>query len=131
MTKFSYLIAIALIEQNQQRLMPIGGKSIKQAIPTGKSPEKEGERISLELLLRVIERSDGGEIKRANGKKSFFLLELPIELIQETLPKLKNEWINNGDTDLLISKLIRACDKIWNVNYIKGTGIRYDSISDE
>ena len=128
MSNFTYLIAIALIIQEEKRLMPIGGKSLKQSITSGKLPTEEGEKISLELLLRVVERSDKGQLKRANGKNSIFLLEMPLELVQESLPKLKEEWINGGDTELLISKLISTCDKIWNINFIKGTGIRYDPL---
>ena len=130
MSGSTYLIAIALIQQDEKRLMPIGGKSLKQPIATGKLPNEEGEKISLELLLRVFERSEEAMLKVANGNKSIFLLEMPLELIQEVLPKLKEEWLNNGNTELLISKLMQACDKIWNINFIKGTGIRYDPIKD-
>ena len=72
MSNLNYLIVIALIQQGETRLMPIGGKSLKNSIPEGKSPNEEGEGISLELLLRIIERSDQGKLKRANGKTVFF-----------------------------------------------------------
>ena len=131
MSHLPYLIAIALIQQKEKRFMPIGGKSLKKRIPNGMRPNEEGERISLELLLRVLERSDESELKRANGNKSIFLLEMPIELIQEALPKLKNEWVNSGDTELLISRLIGICNMVWSINFKKGTGIRYDPITNQ
>ncbi len=129
MSDFNYLVAIALIEQEGKRLMPIGGKSLKRAIPTGKLPDEEGETICLELLLRVLQRSNEGPLKQANGNKSIFLLETSIGSLQESLPKLKAEWVNRGDTNLLILELLDTCDKMWNITFIKGTGIRYDFIS--
>ena len=94
MTESTYLIAIALIDQGDKRIMPIGGKSLKAAISNDNFPTAEASIITLELLLRVIERSENGSIKSANGIKSIFLLELAIENIQEVLPSIKAKWIN-------------------------------------
>ena len=33
MENLDYLIGLALVQQNEQRIMPIGGKSIKVSIP--------------------------------------------------------------------------------------------------
>ena len=105
--------------------MPIGGKSVANVVNDANSPSKEGEVITLEVLLRVIERSGEGPIKQANGTKSIFLIEMPIELIQETLPPLKAKWINAGDSKLLQKQLFNSCNRVWNVQYLKGSGIQF------
>ncbi len=125
MTESTYLIAIALINQGDKRIMPIGGKSLKAAVSNDNFPTEEASIISLELLLRVIERSENGSIKSANGIKSIFLLELAIENIQEVLPSIKAKWINYGDTDLLIKEIVNSCRQVWNIEYLKGSGINY------
>ena len=74
MASKDYLIAIALIEQNLVRAMPLGGKEINDNLEDADNFKKLGEEVILNLLLRVFQRSDEGALKR--GRKSFHLLNL-------------------------------------------------------
>ena len=58
MASQDYLIAIALIEQNLVRAMPLGGKEIKDNLEGSENFKKLGEEVILNLLLRVFQRSD-------------------------------------------------------------------------
>ena len=60
MASQDYLIAIALIEQNNERAMPLGGKEIKINIEEKENFKKLGEDVVLNLLLRLFQRSDDG-----------------------------------------------------------------------
>ena len=62
MSKYHYLIALALIEQNNVRAMPLGGKSLKSSLG-GSDPGKTGEDLAKELLIRVFQRSEKGTLK--------------------------------------------------------------------
>ena len=46
-----YLIAIALAEQNDIRLMPLGGKTFAGVEALGQAPEKEAEKINYGLNM--------------------------------------------------------------------------------
>ena len=63
MASQDYLIAIALIEQNDVRAMPLGGKEIKEKLEMDGNLNKLGEEVILNLLLRVFQRSDEGALK--------------------------------------------------------------------
>ena len=65
MASQDYLIAIALIEQNLVRAMPLGGKEIKDNLEEKENFEKLGEEVILNLLLRVFQRSDEGASKES------------------------------------------------------------------
>ena len=54
MSDFNYLVALALIEQNGNRLMPIGGKSLKEPFQEIDSPTNKIENIALEIFLRLM-----------------------------------------------------------------------------
>ena len=56
MASQDYLIAIALIEQNDVRAMPLGGKEIKDNLNEDNNLHKLGEDVILNLLLRVFQR---------------------------------------------------------------------------
>ena len=60
MASQDYLIAIALIEQNLVRAMPLGGKEIKDNLEELENFKKLGEEVILNLLMRVVQRSDEG-----------------------------------------------------------------------
>ena len=68
MASQDYLIAIALIEQNSLRAMPLGGKEIKDNLEDKDDFNKLGEDVILNLLLRVFQRSDYA-LKRASNKR--------------------------------------------------------------
>ena len=69
MASQDYLIAIALIEQNLVRAMPLGGKEIKDNLEESENFKKLGEEVILNLLMRVFQRSDEGALKRASEEK--------------------------------------------------------------
>jgi len=69
MASQDYLIAIALIEQNLVRAMPLGGKEIKDNLEESENLKKLGEEVILNLLMRVFQRSDEGALKRASEEK--------------------------------------------------------------
>lgn len=100
-----YLIALALLEQDGQRAMPLQGKSLKQPIATGETPAEEGERQALELLLRVWQRTDGGALRRSAAEQSLLLAEVPMTALMGPLPALKAEWLGDGNTEALIAGL--------------------------
>ena len=66
MASQDYLIAIALIEQNLVRAMPLGGKEIKDNLEESENFKKLGEEVILNLLMRVFLRSEEGALKRAS-----------------------------------------------------------------
>ena len=92
MTKSTYLVAIALINQNNNRLMPLGGKSLKEPLDVN-SPGGKSETIALELLIRIIQLTDYAPIARANDEQSLLLLEIEFESMQKKLPLIKEDWI--------------------------------------
>ena len=51
MASQDYLIAIALIEQNLVRAMPLGGKEIKDNLDESENLKKLGEEVILNCLL--------------------------------------------------------------------------------
>ena len=128
MTDSPYLVAIALIEQEGSRLMPIGGKSLKEPISSADLSKKYIETIALELLIRVMSRSEEAPVRRVNGEQSFLAFQIPLEKMQKELPHLKAQWIKSGDTILLLSSLSRLCKGIWAINFVQYEGLKFDPL---
>ena len=78
--------------------MPLGGRSQKQNLPPGESPEDLAHVLALELLLRIWQRSDDGPLQRAGSSTALMVVELQMERLSEDLPKIKADWLNSGDT---------------------------------
>ena len=76
MANKDYLIAIALIEQNGVRAMPLGGKEIKDNLQDKDIFNKLGEDVILNLLLRIFQRSDEGPLKRASEDIGLILVHM-------------------------------------------------------
>jgi hypothetical protein len=76
MASQDYLIAIALIEQNNVRAMPLGGKEIKEKLEEQSNLIKLGEEVILNLLLRVFQRSDEGALKRVSQDNGLLLVHM-------------------------------------------------------
>ena len=93
-----YLVALALIEQEGRRALPLVGRSLKAEEAAAEQPTQVAHALALELLLRLWQRSDDGALKRASGVESLLLVELPMECLPEELPRLKADWLNSGDT---------------------------------
>ena len=114
-----YLVAMALIDQQGQRALPLGGRSQKDVAPEGDAPEVLGHVLVLELLLRVWQRSDQGCLQRAAGADSLLLVELPMERLPEDLPMLKAAWLNTGDTEAFKAALQTFSPRAWTVSIEK------------
>ena len=130
MEEQKYVIAIALAEQNNKRLMPIGGKTFAGFDSQSQAPQNEGEKIILDLLIRLFQRTNEGNLKISNDETGLLLAEISFESMQNSLPIIKSNWINYGNTDNLIDKLKSICSNLWNVQYKKHEGIIFNALID-
>ena len=119
-----YLLAFALLEQEGKRSMPISGKSQSEIIEANQIPDAAYE-LSLEIMLRVWQRTDEGAIKRVAGEHSLFLLEIDMEKLPAELPKIKSSWLNSGNTKKLIHELKSIAIRGWTVNHAKYEAINF------
>jgi len=124
-----YLIAIALIEQNNLRAMPLGGKEIKDKLEENNNLNKLGEDVILNLLLRIYQRSDEGPLKRASEDSGLLLVQMHPKRMQKELPFIKSEWIRDGDTNQFLKYLGNLSKEIWTASFVKYKGIEFTSIS--
>ena len=124
-----YLIAIVLAEQKNQRIMPIGGKTIPKPISEQTFPKKESEKIILDLLLRLFKRSSEYELKIPEKETGLLLAEISIDDMQKNIPTIKANWINNGNTNELLSRLTTICSQLWSINHKKYEGMVFTSLS--
>ena len=129
MASQDYLIAVALIEQNSIRAMPLGGKEIKENLEEIDNFKKLGEEVILNLLLRVFQRSDEGALKRASEDNGLLLVHMHPKRMQKELPFIKSEWIRDGDTKQFIKYLSNLSKEIWTASFVKYKGIEFNSIA--
>ena len=128
MDEQKYLIAIALAEQNNKRLMPIGGKTFIRVDSKNQTPIKEAEKILLDLLLRLFKRTNEGNLKISNNETGLLLAEISFESMQNNLPIIKSNWINEGNTDDLIEQMKSISSNLWSVQYKKHEGIMFNDL---
>lgn len=131
-----YLIALALMEQQGKRALPLAGKS-QSSTPKGdhKSgnaecidfPEEDAKSLALELLLRIWQRTDNGPLSRAFGPESLLLVEIPMECLPEDLPALKAAWIESGDSSTFINGLRKIAVRGWTLAIAKYKPVSFDS----
>lgn len=114
-----YLVALALVEQDGKRLLPLAGKSRSPNEPASVGPGQDGRALALELMLRLWQRSDSGPIQRAAGEDSLLLIELPLDVLSERLPLIKTKWIWDGDTPGLIKSLQKLSKRGWRLSSAK------------
>jgi len=105
MASQDYLIAIALIEQNLVRAMPLGGKEIKDNLEESENFKKLGEEVILNLLMRVFQCSDEGALKWASEVKGLLLVHMHPKRMQKELTFIKSEWRRDGDTQQFLKYL--------------------------
>ena len=129
MEEQKYLIAIALAEQNNKRLMPLGGKTFAGADDISQAPKKEAEKIILDLLIRLFKRTNEGNLKISNSENGLLLAEISFETMQKNLPIIKSNWINDGNTINLIDKLKSMCSNLWSIEYKKHQGIIFNKLN--
>ena len=127
--EFPYLIGIALVEKDDKRSMPIGGKSIPKAIEPSEEPGVKGNLIALELLIRVLQGGDDLRVKRCFGEKSFLLIQMSMATMQNQLPVIKAEWLKTGDSEKLLQSLNKFCQGIWKIDFAKHSGVYYEQIT--
>ena len=128
MSNFPYLVGLALIEQCGNRIMPIGGKSLKEPLIENDFPNSIFEDITLEILLRLIERSEESAIHRLNGENSILIAEIPLDALQKDLPSIKQVWIKSGDSDIFMNNLKKISSRLWSSNFVRYEGIKYKKI---
>ena len=115
MSDTPYLVVMALIAQEGQRAMPLGGRSQKAIAAQGEAPDELGHTLVLELLLRVWQRSEEGALQRAAGLYSLLLVELPMERLPEDLPAIKAAWLKTGDTEAFKVALHAMSSRRWTM----------------
>lgn len=128
MAEAPYLIALAFLEQNGKRALPLAGKSCGAADGGGEDPGEDGRALALELLLRVWQRSEEGALRRAAGGASLLLVVMPMELMNEQLPALKAEWIAEGDTEAALRRLQGLASRTWTVSIAKYEPVSFTPI---
>ena len=111
-----YLIALALLEQDGRRALPLQGTSLPEAPADGADPGEPGRRQALELLVRVWQRSEAGPLRRAAADSSLLLATVPMDCLLDTLPALKARWIAQGDAAALIRGLLALGGRVWRVS---------------
>lgn len=109
-------MALALVEQQGKRVLPLTGKSQSAEALLADQPGEEGRTLALELLLRLCQRSDEGPLKRAAGDESLLLVELPMEVMSQHLPLLKASWLTSGDTAELLRNLKSQVIRGWRIS---------------
>ena len=127
-----YLIALALLEQNGERAMPLQGKSLREPLPADGDPGELGQQQALGLLLRVWQRSEQAPLRRAAGDHSLLLVTVPIEALAEQVPALKAQWLNTGDTPSLLQGLAGLASGLWSLQQPPRQAMAYvriDSLS--
>ena len=129
MEEQKYVIAIALAEQNNKRLMPLGGKTFAGDYDLSQGPKKEAEKIILDLLLRLFKRTNEGNLKISNNDSGLLLAEINFESMHKNIPIIKSNWINTGDTDILIERLKLICSNLWSIQYKKHEGIIFNDLT--
>jgi hypothetical protein len=111
-----YLLALALLEQDGVRALPLQGQSLREPPAPDAGPGELGERQALELLVRVWQRSDQAPLRRAAAADSLLLVTVPIEALMERVPSLKARWIADGDTAALIEGLAGLGGRLWTLS---------------
>jgi hypothetical protein len=124
-----YLVALALVEQQGRRLLPLTGKSQSAEAASALDPGEEGRGLALELLLRLWQRSDEGALQRAAGDDSLLLVQMPMEVMSERVPLLKASWLSGGETTALLSNLKANVIQGWRISIAKYEPVTFSSWS--
>ena len=131
MEEQKYVIAIALAEQNNKRLMPLGGKTFAGVDSASQAPQKEAEKIILDLLIRLFQRTNEGSLKKSNDDTGLLVAEISFNSMHNNIPAIKSNWINTGNTDNLIKKLKSICSNLWSVKFQKHEGIMFNDLKNK
>jgi hypothetical protein len=119
MANAPYLVALALVELDGRRALPLTGKTQSASAAAAHDPGEDGRTLALELLLRLWQRSDGGPLQRAAADNSLLLIEIPLEVMSEQLPLLKASWLATGDTASFEARLKALVIRGWRMGIAK------------
>jgi hypothetical protein len=119
MANAPYLVALALVELDGKRALPLTGKTQSAAATAANDPGDDGRTLALELLLRLWQRSDGGPLQRAAADNSLLLIEIPLDVMSEQLPLLKASWLATGDTAAFEASLKALVIRGWRLGIAK------------
>ena len=123
-------MALALFEQNGNRAMPLGGKSLK--VGTAKNgigvPGLIAHELALELLLRIWQHSDQGPVQRRGGEASLLIAELDMKHWPEALPLLKASWLSTGDSESFQAGLLAIASRSWRVSIAKFERMKFTAL---
>ena len=126
MANAPYLVALALVELDGKRALPLTGKSQSATAASAPAendpandPGDDGRTLALELLLRLWQRSDGGPLQRAAADNSLLLIEIPLDVMSEQLPLLKASWLATGDTAAFEASLKALVIRGWRLGIAK------------
>jgi hypothetical protein len=119
MANAPYLVALALVELDGKRALPLTGKTQSATAAEAQDPGDDGRTLALELLLRLWQRSDGGPLQRAAGDCSLLLIEIPLDVMSEQLPLVKASWLATGDTAALEASLKALVIRGWRLGIAK------------
>jgi hypothetical protein len=115
-----YLVALALVELDGKRALPLTGKTQSAAAnDPANDPGDDGRTLALELLLRLWQRSDEGPLQRAAADNSLLLIEIPLDVMSEQLPILKASWLASGDTAAFEASLKALVIRGWRMGIAK------------
>ncbi|MCT0206761.1 hypothetical protein [Synechococcus sp. CS-1332] len=120
-----YLVALALLEQEGKRALPLNGKSLAAAAAEAPDPGDDGRTLVLELLLRLWQRSEEGALQRAAGDASLLLVQLPLEVLQEQLPRLKARWVDGGASADFHAELAALAIRGWRASIARYEPVRF------
>jgi hypothetical protein len=130
MANAPYLVALALVELDGKRALPLTGKTQSAAAASApaendpandpaQDPGDDGRTLALELLLRLWQRSDEGPLQRAAADNSLLLIEIPLDVMSEQLPLLKASWLASGDTAAFETSLKALVIRGWRMGIDK------------
>ncbi len=119
MANAPYLVALALVELDGKRALPLTGKTQSAAAAEAQDPGDDGRTLALELLLRLWQRSDEGPLQRAAADNSLLLIEIPLDVMSEQLPILKASWLASGDTAAFEAGLKALVIRGWRMGIAK------------
>ena len=119
MANAPYLVALALVELDGKRALPLTGKTQSAAGAEANDPGDDGRTLALELLLRLWQRSDEGPLQRAAADNSLLLIEIPLDVMSEQLPILKASWLASGDTAAFEAGLKALVIRGWRMGIAK------------
>ena len=119
MANAPYLVALALVELDGKRALPLTGKTQSAAASEADDPGDDGRTLALELLLRLWQRSDEGPLQRSAADNSLLLIEIPLDAMSEQLPLLKASWLASGDTAAFETSLKGLVLRGWRMGIAK------------